>query len=101
MPETPEDRARKTIDELLAPAGWLVQDRDQANISAGRGVAVRNFPLKSGYGFADYLLYVDGRRNACGLKSEHWQIRVSPVPCFSKSLGTVNGAKTLSRCGDI
>jgi len=60
MPETPEDRARKTIDELLAAAGWLVQDRDRANVSAGRGVAIRYFPLKSGYGFADYLLYVDG-----------------------------------------
>ena len=60
MPETPEDRARQTIDDLLAAAGWLVQDRDRANISAGRGVAIRYFPLKSGYGFADYLLYVDG-----------------------------------------
>src|SRR5271157_330290 len=60
MPETPEDKARKTIDEQINKAGWLVQDRDQANITAGRGVAVRNFPLKSGHGFADYLLYVDG-----------------------------------------
>jgi type I restriction enzyme S subunit len=31
-----------------------------ANLSACRGVAIREFPLKSGYGFADYLLYVDG-----------------------------------------
>ena len=29
------------------------------NISAGLGVAVREFPLKTGY--ADYLLYVDGK----------------------------------------
>lgn len=42
-------------------AGWTVQDAKAANISAGRGVAVREFPLKSGHGFADYLLYVDGR----------------------------------------
>jgi hypothetical protein len=28
------------------------------NLSAGRGVAVREFPLK--YGEADYLLFVDG-----------------------------------------
>jgi len=60
MPETPEDKARKTIDGLLTKAGWLVQDRDKANIAAGRGVAVCNFPLKPGHGFADYLLYVDG-----------------------------------------
>ncbi len=29
------------------------------NIGAGPGVAVREFPLKTG--FADYLLYADGR----------------------------------------
>ncbi len=60
MPETPEDRARTTIDELLAKAGWLVQGRDKANVTAGRGVAICYFPLKPGHGFADYLLYVDG-----------------------------------------
>lgn len=37
-----------------------MQDRKQANPSAGRGVAIREFPMKSGYGEADYLLYVDG-----------------------------------------
>ena len=31
------------------------------NVHASRGVAVREFPLRSGHGFADYLLYVDGR----------------------------------------
>ncbi|MGH9343471.1 MAG: DEAD/DEAH box helicase family protein, partial [Terriglobia bacterium] len=61
MPETPEDRARKTIDDLLGKAGWLVQDRDNANVSAARGTAIRSFPLKAGHGFADYLLYVDGQ----------------------------------------
>ncbi|WP_293470376.1 DEAD/DEAH box helicase family protein, partial [Polaromonas sp.] len=34
---------------------------DQANIHAARGVALREFPLNSGYGFADYLLYIDGK----------------------------------------
>jgi type I restriction enzyme, R subunit len=61
MPETPEGRARKTIDDLLDKAGWLVQDRENANICAGRGVAIRSFPLRPGHGFADYLLYVDGK----------------------------------------
>lgn len=60
MATTPESRARETIDRLLLAAGWIVQSRDQANVTAGRGVAIREFPLKSGYGFADYLLYVDG-----------------------------------------
>src|SRR5258708_27462869 len=60
MPDTPEQLARKTIDELLSSAGWQVQDRKRANITVGRGVAIREFPLKPGYGFADYLLYLDG-----------------------------------------
>jgi type I restriction enzyme R subunit len=56
----PEDRARAEIDRLLTAAGWLIQNRKDADITAGRGVAIREFPLKSGHGFADYLLYVDG-----------------------------------------
>ncbi len=31
------------------------------NLSAGRGVAVREFKLTTGHGFADYLLFVDGK----------------------------------------
>jgi type I restriction enzyme, R subunit len=60
MPQAPEAKARQTIDRLLQDAGWAVQDRNQANISAARGVAIREFPLKSGQGEADYLLLVDG-----------------------------------------
>ena len=54
-----EDQARQSIDRQLAAAGWSVQDHDRMDLSAGRGVAVREFPLKSGY--ADYLLYVAGK----------------------------------------
>jgi type I restriction enzyme R subunit len=60
MSGQPEDKARDTIDKLLAAAGWIVQARDEANVAAGRGVAITYFPLKTGYGEADYLLYVDG-----------------------------------------
>lgn len=56
-----EQHAREKIDRLLAEAGWLVQDVKETNIFAGRGVAIREFPLKAGHGFADYLLYVDGK----------------------------------------
>jgi type I restriction enzyme R subunit len=58
---TPEDKARENIDRLLTQAGWAVRDQSDANILAYRGVAIRNFTLKQGYGFADYLLYVAGR----------------------------------------
>jgi hypothetical protein len=60
MPITPEDRARENIDKLLTDAGWIVQDKRSTNLSAGRGVAVREFPLKPGHGEADYLLFIDG-----------------------------------------
>ncbi len=56
----PEAQARETIDRLLRSAGWRVVDTSEANIHAARGIAVREFPLCSGHGFADYLLYVDG-----------------------------------------
>ena len=61
MAETPEQRARVEIDRLLEAAGWAVQSVSDVNIHAARGVAIREFPLKEGHGFADYLFYVDGK----------------------------------------
>lgn len=58
---TPEQQARVNIDALLSAAGWHVCNMAQANIHAARGVALREFPLNTGYGFADYLLYIDGK----------------------------------------
>jgi len=55
-----EQHARETIDELLTRAGWAVGHASEINILAHRGVAIREFPLKAGHGFADYLLFVDG-----------------------------------------
>jgi len=57
MPETPEQKD-------LEAAGWRVRNRDEADLTAGRGIAVREFQMKSGFGFADYLLYLD--RKALG-----------------------------------
>lgn len=58
---SPEDKAREIIDNLLTKAGWEVCNVNEANIHAHRGVAIRNFSLQSGHGFADYLLYIDGK----------------------------------------
>ena len=60
---TPEEQARETIDASLEAAGWRVQDRAALNLDAARGVAVREFSLKTGY--ADYLLFAD--RKAVGV----------------------------------
>src|SRR3982751_5095259 len=64
MPETPEQKARREIDANLANAGWLVQNRSELDLTASRGIAVREFQMKSNFGFADYLLYLD--RKAVG-----------------------------------
>jgi type I restriction enzyme, R subunit len=61
----PEQQARVEIDRLLQPAGWAVQCVAHAHLLAARGVAIREFPLNPGHGFADYLLYVDAK--ACGV----------------------------------
>jgi type I restriction enzyme R subunit len=54
---SPEKRAREQIDAFLAASGWVVQDYRNVDLSAGRGVALREVPLKSGP--CDYLLVVD------------------------------------------
>jgi len=56
---TPEAKARETIDALLGASGWRVQSREHLNLGAAGAVAVRGFPLKTG--FTDYLLFVDRR----------------------------------------
>lgn len=61
MSPTPEQRARQDIDAALEAAGWIIQDRASMNLSAGPGVAVREFKMASGHGFADYLLFVNGK----------------------------------------
>jgi type I restriction enzyme R subunit len=57
--EPPELKARREIDRQLQNTGWQVQDLKKINIYAAPGVAVREFPLKTGY--ADYLLYANGK----------------------------------------
>jgi len=57
---TPEEKARIEIDKQLEQAGWTIQDRDELNIRASLGVAVREFVMKDN-GESDYLLYVDGK----------------------------------------
>ena len=53
----PEAKARENIDTLLRAAGWVIQDLRDLNRGAAHGVAVREFPLKTGE--ADYLLFVN------------------------------------------
>ena len=54
---TPEELARKEIDALLTECGWLIQDYKKLDLSAGRGIAIREVRLKEGR--CDYLLLTD------------------------------------------
>jgi len=53
----PEQRARDLIDDMLAKAGWSVQDKNKLNWSAAVGIAVREYQTSEGP--ADYVLFVD------------------------------------------
>ncbi len=61
----PEAQARVQIDQLLQCAGWHVCCIDQVNLQAFPGIAIRDCHLNPGQGFADYLLYMNGK--ACGV----------------------------------
>ena len=54
---TPEELARIKIDELLIEAGWEIQNKKDANFSAGIGVAIREVAFNDGE--ADYVLFVN------------------------------------------
>lgn len=57
MNQNPEQIARDKIDEMLRLAGWLVQSKDEVDLSAGKGIAVREY--QTDIGPADYVLFVD------------------------------------------
>lgn len=57
MNQNPEQIARDHIDKQLEACGWIVQGKKQSNISAGIGVAIREYQTETGP--ADYILFVD------------------------------------------
>lgn len=54
---TPEQKARDKIDLMLDQAGWIVQSKHEVNLSAGKGVVIREY--QTDIGPADYVLFVD------------------------------------------
>jgi len=57
---SPEELVREKIDPLLQQCGWILQNRSTINLSAARGIAIREALLK-GRDEVDYLLFVDGK----------------------------------------
>jgi len=55
--QNPEQIARDNIDKMLNAAGWVVQSKNKVDLSAAKGVAVREY--QTDVGPADYVLFVD------------------------------------------
>jgi len=55
--QNPEQIARDKIDTELIQCGWLIQNKNQINLNAGTGIAVREY--QTDIGPADYVLFVD------------------------------------------
>jgi type I restriction enzyme, R subunit len=53
--QNPEQLARDKIDAELLLCGWIVQNKNQVNLDAGVGIAVREYPTDIGP--ADYVLF--------------------------------------------
>jgi len=54
--QNPEQIARDEIDKMLEAAGWVVQSKKKVDLSASKGVAVREY--QTDIGPADYVLFV-------------------------------------------
>lgn len=55
--QNPEQIARDRIDAMLTEAGWIVQSKNDKDLRAGKGVAIREYQV--GTKFADYVLFVE------------------------------------------
>ncbi len=55
--QNPEQQARDNIDALLVQSGWLIQNKLTVNLSAAKGIAIREYPTDTGP--ADYILFVN------------------------------------------
>lgn len=90
----PEEKAREEIDNRLARSGWNVQDRNNVNLFASRGVAVREVSVLS-RGEVDYLLFADGKAiGTLEAKPEGWTLRGVESQSAKYSGGMVGGFPT-------
>lgn len=59
MNQNPEQIARDHIDMQLLNCGWHIQNKVNINLTAGQGVAVREY--QTDVGIADYILFIDNK----------------------------------------
>ncbi len=85
--QNPEQIARDRIDEMLSNADWIVQSKNEVDLSAGKGIAVREY--QTDIGPADYALFVD--RKPVGIieaKREEEGYRLTVAEDQSKNYAT-------------
>ena len=84
---TPEQKAREKIDAMLTASGWVIQNYKEFNPSVGRGIALREVPLKSGR--CDYLLLVE--RKAVGVVEAKREEHGKNLSVVADQSGTYGG----------
>lgn len=57
MNQNPEQLARDHIDTELIRCGWVIQNKNQINLNASTGIAIREY--QTDIGPADYVLFVN------------------------------------------
>jgi type I site-specific restriction endonuclease len=88
MNQNPEQLARDEIDRQLIACGWVIQNKNTFNLTAGIGVATREF--QTNVGPADYILFVN--QKPVGLieaKREEEGVRLTMHEDFRKQAGTL------------
>lgn len=55
--QNPEQLVRDKIDKMLLASGWQIQSKNQVNLTASTGVAIREYQTNIGPG--DYILFVN------------------------------------------
>jgi type I restriction enzyme, R subunit len=55
--QNPEQLARDKVDYELTRSGWVIQNKNQINLNAASGIAIREY--QTDIGPADYVLFVD------------------------------------------
>ncbi len=87
--QTPEQKARDTINHMLGQAGWKVQSKKKIDFSAGSGIAVREY--QTDVGPADYVLFIG--KNPVGVveaKPEDWGQKITTVEEQSAAYAAAN-----------
>ena len=87
--QKPEQAARDKIDEQLSNAGWIVQDYNKIDFSAGLGIAAREY--RTDIGPADYVLLIDKKpAGVVEAKREDWGHKITTVEEQSSAYAAAN-----------